>query len=302
MSFLAAYIMRGRMQAMLVASSLALLSLLLPPISIVSSGAVALVTLRRGAYEGLIVLLCSCVVAAILGGLLLGSYHFPLLYGLLLWFPIWLIAVVLREARHLSLTVELTVMLGVMGVLGFYVWVSNPSQMWLGLLEQMTQPLLQTPDVPIEKVQQSLQAFSRFMTGIVAAGSVYSLLFGLFLARWWQSALYNPGGFRQEFLSLKTQPRLAIFSIVVVSVAMWASGTVAEIAQNMSVLFFVLYTFIGVAVLHSLFANMKARRYLVPTLYFVLMAIPHTMIPVAVVGLADAWLNLRNKHSNQNVA
>ena len=180
MSFLAAYIMRGRMQAMLVASSLALLSLLLPPISIVSSGTVALVTLRRGAYEGLIVLACSCLVAAILGMLLLGSYHFPLLYGLLLWLPIWLIAVVLREARHLSLTVEIAVMLGVVSVIGFYGYSSDPSQMWLSLLDQMTQPLLQnSPDVPVEKVQASMQTIARFMTGIVAAGAVYSLLFGL---------------------------------------------------------------------------------------------------------------------------
>ncbi len=129
-----------------------------------------------------------------------------------------------------------------------------------------------------------------------------SLLFGLFLARWWQSALYNPGGFRQEYLGLKTQPRLAIISIIVVGVAYAASGTVAEVAQNSCVLLFVLYTFIGVAVLHSLFANMKARRYLVPTLYFILLMIPHMMLPVAAIGWADAWLNLRNKHSNQNVA
>lgn len=291
------------MQAMLVASTLALLSLLLPPISIVSSGAVALVTLRRGAIEGLIVLLCSCIVAALLGMLLLGSYYFPLLYGLLLWLPIWLIAVVLREARHLSLTVEIAVMLGIVAVIGFYGYAGNPSQIWLGLLEQMTQPLLQSsPDVPVEKIKQSLQLFAHFMTGIVAAGAVYSLLFGLFLARWWQSALYNPGGFRQEYLSLRTHPRLAVFSVIVVSIAWLGSGIIAEIAQNSCVLLFVLYTFIGVAVLHSIFANMQAKRYLVPTLYFVLTMIPHTMIPVAIVGLADAWLNLRNKHSNQNTA
>ena len=53
MGFLASYIMRGRLQAMIVASTLALLSLIIPPVSVVSSATVALVTLRRGAVEGL---------------------------------------------------------------------------------------------------------------------------------------------------------------------------------------------------------------------------------------------------------
>ena len=53
------------MQAMLVASSLALLSLMMPPVSVVSSATVALVTLRRGAYEGLYVSGCSSLAAAL---------------------------------------------------------------------------------------------------------------------------------------------------------------------------------------------------------------------------------------------
>jgi len=40
---------------------------------------------------------------------------------------------------------------------------------------------------------------AHFMSGVAAAGSVYGLLFGLFLARWWQAALYNPGGFRADY-------------------------------------------------------------------------------------------------------
>ena len=66
MQFLAAYIMKGRMQAMTVAAALALLSLVFPPASIVRSASVALVTLRRGATEGLYVLVCACIAAAVL--------------------------------------------------------------------------------------------------------------------------------------------------------------------------------------------------------------------------------------------
>ena len=116
MNFLATYIMRGRMQAMIVASSLALLSLMMPPVSVVSSATVALVTLRRGGFEGLYVLVCSSLAAGILGFLATGNYQFALLYVMVLWLPVWLISIVLREGQHLSLAVEIAILLGIIGV------------------------------------------------------------------------------------------------------------------------------------------------------------------------------------------
>jgi hypothetical protein len=55
---------------------------------------------------------------------------------------------------------------------------------------------------------------------------------------------------------------------------------------------------IGTAVLHTVFANMKLARYIVPMLYITLFLIPHAMLLVALVGLSDPWLNLRKKKSN----
>lgn len=294
MGFLAEYIMRGRMQAMIVASTLAIVSLIMPPVSIVSSASVALVTLRRGAVEGLVVLGCSTAIAGVLGFFLLGNYQFVLLYGMVLWGPVWLISIVLREGRYLSLTVEIAVLLGILGVIGFYLYNPEPAVMWKAMLSQMV-----PPNAPVEDVQRTLDMLSRYMTGIVAAASVFGLLFGLFLGRWWQALLYNPGGFRQEFLSLSTPPRLAIGSILVVVIASLSSGVISEISWNIAILLFVLYTFIGTAVLHTVFAAMKMGRYIVPMFYVTMFLIPHAMLPVAIVGLSDAWMNLRNKISNQ---
>lgn len=282
---------------MIVASSLALLSLIMPPVSIVSSASVALVTLRRGAFEGLYVLVCSSAAASLLGFFLLGSYQFALLYSMVLWLPVWLISIVLREGRHLSLAVEFAVLIGVLGVVGFYLYEAEPAAMWKEALSHMV-----PPNVPVDEIQRTLDVLSHYMTGVAAAGTVFGLLFGLFLGRWWQSVLYNPGGFKQEFLSLHTKPRLAMGSIAVVAVAWASSGALSEVAWNMTILLFVLYTCIGTAVLHAVFASMKLGRYLVPMLYLTLFLIPHAMLPVALVGLSDAWMNLRNKISNQTNA
>ncbi len=299
MRFLAAYIMKGRMQTMMVASSLALLSLLLPPVSIVSSASVALVTLRRGGREGFYVLICACVSAAILGFFLFGSFQFALLYGLVLWLPVWLISIVLREVENLSVAVAISVLLGVVGVIGFYMYSDDPVALWQSVLTQMVQPMIVgNSDAPVDKIMQSVQTFSHYMTGGIVAGTVYGLLFSLFLARWWQAALYNPGGFREEYLSLRVHPHLALASVVIVAAAWFMTGTVSEICWNIIIIFVVLYTFVGTAILHSAFSAMKTKRFMVPFLYITLVMIPH-MIPVVIfVGLIDAWLNLRSKFSN----
>ena len=296
MRFLAAYIMKGRLQAMTVAATLALLSLLFPPVSIVSSASVALVTLRLGAKEGLYVLLCGCLAAAALSLFILGGYQFALIYGLVLWMPVWLIAIVLREGRHLMVAVEIAVLLGIVAVIGFYGYQSEPAQIWRGLLEIMVKPMLDAqPDVSVELVKRSAESFSHYMTGAIAAGSVYGLLFGLFLARWWQANLYNPGGFRAEFLALKGRPQLAIATLVIIASASLFSGMLSELCWNVLIVLFVFYTFIGTAVLHCTFASMKGSRFMVPFLYVTLLAIPHVMVLIAVCGLSDTWLNLRNK-------
>jgi len=125
------------------------------------------------------------------------------------------------------------------------------------------------------------------------------LLSGLFLARWWQAVLYNPGGFRAEYLSLQANPKVALASFVLVAIAGFSSGFVAELCWNISILFVVLYAFIGMAVLHSVFLEVRAKRFAVPLLYILLVLVPHVIAIVVIVGVLDTWLDLRSKILNK---
>jgi uncharacterized protein YybS (DUF2232 family) len=88
----------------------------------------------------------------------------------------------------------------------------------------------------------------------------------------------------------------------VVVIASLSSGVISEVSWNIAILLFVLYTYTGTAVLHTVFAAMKLGRFMVPMLYVTLFLIPHAMLPVALVGLSDTWMNLRNKISNQHTS
>ena len=289
MGFLPPSIIRAPCQAITPAGPLPFLSLFIPPISIVSSAAVALVTLRRGAYEGLTVFASALATLGVLG-MLMGSVQFALLYGVVLWLPIWCVAILLRTGRQLSLAIDSAVLLGGIGIFGFYLYKPDAVSMWQNLLTQMA------PDnTSLEAMQPNLEVIAHYMTGIVAAGTVFGWIFALFLARWWQAELYNPGGFRAEYLNLSTSPRLALGSVILVGFAGLTTGGISELAWNLSILVFVLYTFVGTAVLHSLLVPLKQARYLVIGFYMTLFLIPHLLIPVATVGVSDAWLKLRQK-------
>lgn len=300
MQFLATFILKGRLNAVLVAASLALLSLPFPPVSVVSSAAVALVSLRLGAKEGALVLCCAWLAAVLLSTVWIGDYQFALIYGAVLWLPVWLIAIVLREGRDLGLAVELAVLVGVLAVAGFFLVHPDPLAFWQSVLSMMIQPmLLNQPDVDPDLIKRTAAGFSHYMTGIVAAGSVCGLLFGLLMARWWQANLFNPGGFRDEFLALKGHRAVSIATGVLIAIAWLIGGSVGDFCWNLLALLFVLYIFIGTAVLHSCFAVMKHSRFMVPLLYITLLMIPHVMAMIALCGLSDTWLDLRNKFKQQ---
>jgi hypothetical protein len=209
-----------------------------------------------------------------------------------------LISIVLREGRSLSLALEIAAGLGVLAVAGFYLYHPAPAEMWRQALNAMFEPMLQAPEVPVEKIKQAIAVYSHYMTGIMAASSVSGLLLGLMLARWWQAVLYYPGGFHKEFLALNTRPAIAFGSLAVLAAGWLGSGAWSEAAWNIAVILLVLYTFIGTAVLHTLLSAMQAKRYLLPAFYLLLLVIPQTILPVALVGIGDAWLNLRKQRNN----
>lgn len=290
MKLLASYIMRGRLEAMLTASTLAILSLLMTPLSIFSSAAIALVTLRKGAYEGLIVLGCSAVSAAVIALVINVPFLVIIVIAMVLWLPIWLIAIVLREGRHLSLAIEMAVLIGIAVVIGYYLYNTDPASMWEQVL-----PRMMPNNAPVENKEEIIQQIAPFMTGIAVSAGVFSMLLSLFLGRWWQSLLYNPGGFKQEFLSLKVQRKLPLVTLAIIGIALASSGVISQIAWNATILMTVMYTFIGIAVMHTLFAKMKIGHLAVPMFYITLVLIPHSLLPVALVGLGDTWMDLRNR-------
>ena len=298
MQRLAALIMRGRVYAMLVAATFGVISLLLPPLqpitTMLSGGVVALVALRLGALEGVFVMLGALVGVVAVAIPVLGNPASALVLVFIVWFPVFILALVLRQTRSLVLTLQVAVLLGSAVVMAIYAIVPDPVAWWRNILTNMIQQS-QLNKTGFEQMGRIMQGVASRMTGVVASALMLSALLGVVIGRWWQSLLYNPGGFGQEFRALQLGNRVAYPSLVVLAVSLFASNSLAAIATDLLVALVIIYAVQGLAIVHAIaFAVGRPLAWLMVLVYALLAILPpFVVVALAGMGFADSWLNFR---------
>jgi hypothetical protein len=290
---LASFVMRGRGQATLVVATAAVLSALVPPVSWLSSGALALVTLRKGSREGLLVLVAALVGAGVLSLLALGSPLPALSFALVLWLPIVVMAAVLRSTVSLGAALAAAGLLGLLAVMALHLRFGDMGPWWVATLGPVIEPALEGLDQDqAAAVRASIEATSGYMTGLMVAAGLFNLVLGLVIGRLWQAGLYNPGGFRREFHALRL-PRAAAGVVIALFVAVLALGGAPGMVTDMAAVVLVPCALAGLALAHGLVGGRRGGVGWLVGLYLLLVvALLETSIALAAVGLANAWFDL----------
>lgn len=297
MKALAIFIMQGGRQATIVVATMAILSLLFPPLLIVSVAAVCLVTLRNGSTEGLRVLVGSTVATALMGYMLLGTSLVSFTYLLIMWLPAFLVSMVLRESRQLNKALEFLVVLGMLAVAGVYLAIDNPAQLWAEGIQNIIKSLVEQQGLLITQaeLQEGLEFWSQYITGIVVAGTLISLLMSLLLGRWWQGLLFNAGGFDEEFSHIRLLPRDGLVFVVLIALGVLLEGQFAELIWNLDIQVLLLFFIVGVSVVHVVIKNRGGSRFLLGVFYIAVFFVPHLMLPLVLIGLSDVWMDWRQR-------
>jgi hypothetical protein len=291
---LATFIMRGRSQAALVSAVFAVLSLLFPLAGMLSSATVALVTLRQGPVEGLIVGLFAGLASGLFAFAALGSPAPALGFALALWLPVWVLALVLRNTRSQPLTVSLASIMGLMIILGLRIGVGDPGAFWSELMEPVRQGLVESGLVTEAGGKDLIAEVARWMTGAFAATFYFQALLALFLGRWWQSLLYNPGGFGAEFRELRLSRGLGILSLLLMAWLLVDENN--QWAADLLLLVTPMLLLQGLALIHWLVRTLQASRgWLIGVYALYLLAMPHAQVLTAGLGLADIWVDVRSR-------
>jgi hypothetical protein len=290
---LARFVSKGPFQAALTAATLLMLGLLVPPLIWLSAAVPALVFLRVGQLAGLRVVGIAVSAACGFGLLALGQVLQPLMMAAMFWVPACSLAILLRRTVRLDWCLISGAGMGALLVLALFATLGDPSEFWREAM-RATFPVEQfasEAQIDVADLQASMDGMARLMTGGLAATLVISAYFALLLARSWQAALYNPGGFRSEFHELRLGQIAAAVATVICALAI-VTGNLLLVSVAMVCL--ALYLFQGLAVVHGAVGRRGMNRGWLFGLYALLVFLmPHMMLLLGALGMADAWIDLR---------
>ncbi|WP_286239822.1 hypothetical protein [Neptuniibacter halophilus] len=275
MRALAELVMKGRKQAAFVA----VIAALLPLLYWVSAATVALVTLRKGPGDGAGVLLWVLLPA---GAWAYSGDPTPLavITGA------YLLAVALRETVSWAKVLMIALPIGALAGLGLETVLDGV----LGQVIEATEKFLSQSAAPSAEVSLDRERLRLLLLG--GLGSVHTaiMLLSLIMARSWQSGLYNPGGFRQEFHQLKLPPS---FSGALLLVVLLSYQLELDFMRWLPLLLLP-WIFAGFALVHGSLAKRDLGRSWLVAFYMAIIFVgPYVITLLVLAALIDSFVDIR---------
>jgi len=290
------FIMRSRTHAI----GVAVLGMLLPPFSFVSGGIVGLTVLRHGLAEGALLLAVTAAASTLAMGLLLGTYQPVVIFILFTGLPVLVLARVLGVTHSQGATLTAAGALGGMALAAIHLLTRDPIAWWRSGLERwVAQPIRDSnPDMGpemLEQLDQAMEGMSLLMLSLPAATVVGAMLI-VWLARWMQATVDNPGGFGNEFRDLRMDTRVSYVAVALALLGILAGSVAGGLFRGLLVLVIIMYTIQGLAIVHAMVRTRGASVAWLVAVYAGFLIIPPAVIlGLAVAGFADTWFNFRRR-------
>ena len=295
---MASFIMAGRMQAAIFVVLSTLISLLIPPLILFSHAGIALITLRKGWQQGIIYTLLATLTLVLVSVLLKQTVSSGLITGLASWLPIVLIASALAMTQSWSKTLQLILVLSVVGVILFHMVVPDSSAFWKPMLEMIKPTLQQAYQLSDAKLDEVINNAAGWVTGTFVAGLAIISIISLIIARNWQARLYNPGGFGEEFHQLMIGKQAAIAFVVGIAIAV---VTGSQLIIELLIVSVAIFMFQGLSLAHAIIKQREMTSHWLIGLYVLMFLLLGQMIVLlAAFAVVDNFIDVRKKVANKN--
>lgn len=264
------YVMTGRRQAIIAV----LLLGLLPLLNLLNPVMVGLVALRKGWQEGIVIFAWALLP---LGAWAMIGDVVPLI----MLVGISALALLLRETESWEFTLLAAIAIGVC------------VELYLRVQPAVLDVLMAQVEIYLQNNNpQDLQIADVRNAMVTVIGAVYMFLsiILLMLARWMQAALYNPGGFKQEFHRLRVEQKVGL--ILIAAMLLASFGVLIPEAWVLYLVIPLLFS--GIALVHAVVAIKNLSRMWLVTFYVLLM-LPITVQMLVLFALIDSWYDFRTR-------
>lgn len=283
MRALAEYIMRGRMQATLVVVG----SAAMPLLFWLSAAAGSLVLLRRGTSDAFGILAWAMLPALV-------WWYFGEPRTLLVLGGALGLALFLRAGWSWNRILLCSVGLGLVYGLVLGAVFREPIEAMAGELNKLLPSMLDGvhQQMSVDERARLEGLVAPVLTGLLAALLQSLSLLSLILGRYWQAALYNPGGFGREFRAL----RLPLPQALVLLAGMLIGPSLGPQMGMLTPLCSVPLLFAGVALVHGLVEKGGLGRFWLVGMYVTLLLVMHLIYPLLVVlAIVDSLFDFRGR-------
>lgn len=266
------------------AAGIALVACMVPMMFWIGAATLALVTLRHGASQGLNVF--TWAAAPSLAWWL--GLHDPTAMVVLV--STFAMAMVLRAS--VSMRKTLLFGFGFSIVLGVLTPVLMPEtiELLLSLTDEMLKQL--AADAELEVTDELVTSFQALLVASFAASFFAMSIGSLFLARSWQAALFNPGGWREEFHQL----RLGSFEMAVIIAAMLLGPSIGLDGYILVFSGLVPIVVCGLALVHGLVGKKNLGGHWMVGFYVLAVVLFPTLIAiVALLAMLDSAIDIRSR-------
>lgn len=299
------YLLEHRLRAVL----LTFVFTFIPVIGVLGILFAALVTLRKGIAEGLIVTVAATLPYAI-SFILTG--HEPDMLPIVLWAAVgvavmsnvltWVFAVLLYRQMTWSGILQVAALMGVLVISVIHLAYPNIADWWgVQLTSYYKQAasavsgvLSNSVSAPSESQLESIKLTKNYASGLIVATVLLNAILQAMVARWWEAVVFMPGLLRRELHNIRLSPLAGVLFMLSLVFSYMGNGVVLD----MMPILYMLFAGAGLSVIHYYFALMVSptRLFWIAMLYVILLfALPTSMIFLAMVALLDIWLDLRRR-------
>lgn len=293
---MARFIMAGRFQA----AGFVIVLALLPVLGLLANAAIALVTLRKGWQEGLLITLIGSVAMALLTYVEQHNVVLGFVMALIQWIPVVLLAWVLNQTISWKITLQMLFGLSVLAVFVLHILIPDITIFLSTLFDStmMNNARLSTEDkTNLGELKQAIPKIAPVFVGVITAIVSGMIIIALLIARYWQAQLYNPGGFGEELRELRLGK---LSALIMLSIVILELLTQSYMVAELLICGVAVFLFQGIALVHALVKRNDMHQLWLVAMYLLLILLNWRMAPIlAAVGIIDSFADFRRQFIKQ---